>query len=92
MLFPFGPGRNFAETGDSTNDVRFLAGCADRQTLGGDQELSSFIRMTPVTKVSPVAYSNEASEAYSNEASEKERSGDHGSVVQQPCRGLFEIG
>ena len=84
MLFPFGPGRNLAETGDSTNDVRLLVGCADRQSLGGDQELSSFIRMTLVTKVNPVAYSNEASE--------KERSSDHGSIVQQPCRGLFEIG
>jgi hypothetical protein len=71
MLFPFGPGRNLAETGDSTNDVRLLVGCADRQSLGGDQELSSFIRMTPVAKVSLVAYSNEASEAYSNEASKQ---------------------
>jgi hypothetical protein len=71
MLFPFGPGRNFAETGDSSNDVRFLAGCADRQTLGGDQKLSSFIRRTPVTKVIAVAYSNETSEDYSNDASEK---------------------
>jgi hypothetical protein len=48
--------------------------------------------MTPVTKVNSVAYSNEALEAYSNEASKKERSGDHESTVQQPCRAFFEIG
>ncbi|XSC41930.1 hypothetical protein ACF1BQ_025075 [Bradyrhizobium sp. RDT10] len=45
MLFPFSLGCNFAETGDSTNDGRFPEGCADRVSLGGDQELSSFIRM-----------------------------------------------
>jgi hypothetical protein len=45
MLFPFGYGCNFAETGDITNDGRLPEGCADRVSLGGDQELSSFIRM-----------------------------------------------
>jgi hypothetical protein len=45
MLFPFGFGCNFAETGDSTNGGRFPEGCTDRVSLGGDQELSSFIRM-----------------------------------------------
>jgi hypothetical protein len=53
MLFPFGLGCNFTETGDSTNGGRFLGGCANRMSLGGDQELSSFIRMIPVLKVIP---------------------------------------
>jgi len=45
MLFPFGYRCNFADTGGITNDGRFPEGCADRVSLGGDQELSSFIRM-----------------------------------------------
>jgi hypothetical protein len=91
MLFPFGPGRNFAETGDSSNDVRFLVGCADRQTLGGDQELSSFIRRTLMAKVISVAYSNETSEHYSNDASEK-RSCDHAKHGPVTVHGPLETG